>query len=191
MRKSTDMKALSVRRLVGTILLSVFVATTVRAEDDIAWNHRATQGAVTLTANPLSTESRTAFYSARGFTAETIRPYARVCGLSFGMQNHGTATLVTRLAEWHAIGADGKRISLRLPDAWDTQWEKAGVPQHAQIAFKWAQFQAENSFEPGDWIMGMATLENVPIPPFRIIARYHDNKGKHEIILEKLECSRD
>ena len=185
------MKSLPVRRLASTILLSAFVAAPVHAEDDIAWSHSATQGAVTLTANPLGTESRTAFYSARGFTAETIRPYAKACGLSFGMQNHGTATLVTRLAEWHAIGADGKRISLHLPEAWDAQWGKAGVPQPARIAFKWAQFQAENTFEPGDWIMGMATLEYVPTPSFRIIARYHDNKGEHEIILDKLECSRD
>ena len=77
------------------------------------------------------------------------------------------------------------------PEAWDAQWEKAGVSQTARIAFRWAQFQADNTFEPGDWIMGMATLESVPTAPFRLIARYHDNKGDHEIVLDKLECARD
>lgn len=185
------MNALHVRRLVSTILLSAFVTITVRAENDSAWNHRATQGAVTLTANPLGTGSRTAFYTARGFFAKAIQPYAQACGLSFGMHNHGTATLVTRLTQWHAIGANGRRILLRLPETWQVQWQKAGVLQAAQIAFKWAQFQAENSLQPGDWIMGMATLESVPIPPFRLIARYHDNKGKHEIVLDELECAHD
>lgn len=26
---------------------------------------------------------------------------------------------------------------------------------------------------------------------FRLITRYHDNKGNHEIVLDKLECAHD
>lgn len=178
--------------LACAFLLAALAAAPLRAEDDIAWQHRVTQDGVTLTANSLGTASRAAFYLARGFTESTLQPYARACGFSFGLRNRGTATLATRLTDWHAVGADGRQIALRLPEAWDAQWEKAGVPQAARIAFRWAQFQTENIFEPGDWIMGMVTLETPPPAPFRLIARYHNNKGDHEeIVLDKLECAHD
>lgn len=160
-------------------------------EGDIEWRHQVTRDAVTLTANPLSTAARTAFYGARGFGSGTIKPYATACGLSFGMQNGGTATLATRLTDWYAIDADGKQISLHSPARWDAEWRKAGVALAARIAFRWAQFQAENVFEPGDWIMGMATLTATPAGPFRLVVKYRDDKGTHEIDLDKLVCTRD
>ncbi|MDP1653777.1 MAG: hypothetical protein Q8L56_13750 [Rhodocyclaceae bacterium] len=178
-------------RLLVVLLLSAVSSLPARADGDIAWAHRTTHRAVTLTANPLGTASRTAFYTARGFPEATIRPYAQACGFSFGMQNNGTATLVTRLADWRAIGAAGHAVRLRPPTEWDAQWAKAQVPEAARIAFRWAQFQAENVFEAGDWIMGMATLQ-APLPgTFRLVARYHDDKGDHEIVLDKLACAND
>lgn len=173
------------------LLLSVLSSAVLAEDADIEWRHQVTRNAVTLTANPLSTAARTAFYGARGFGGDTIKPYAAACGFSFGMQNGGTRTLTTRLADWHVLGADGKRIALRSPEDWDATWEKAGVPQPARIAFRWAQFQSENAFAPGDWIMGMATLEAAPTGPFRLVASYSDSKGHHEINLDQLDCARD
>ena len=178
-------------RLLAVFVLLAGISLLAHSDGDIEWRHRATQGAVTLTANPLDVASRTAFYAARGFPGATIRPYAQACGFSFGMQNNGTATLVTRLADWRAIGADGRAVRLRLPTEWDAQWAKAQVPEPARIAFRWAQFQAENTFEAGDWIMGMATLKTPLSGTFRLVARYHDDKGNHEIILDKLACAND
>ncbi|MCX7168529.1 MAG: hypothetical protein NTV11_19970 [Rhodocyclales bacterium] len=166
-------------------------AVVCHAAEDIEWRHRATQGGVTLTANPLTTEQGTAFYVARGFSEAAIRPYAQACGFSIGMRNTSPRRVRTTLADWHAIGVDGRRVRLRTPAAWDTNWALASVSEPARIAFRWAQFQAENTFEAGDWIMGMVTLDE-PLPgSFRLIARYHDEKGTHEIVLDKLTCSRD
>jgi len=163
--------------------------TALAAEQE--WRHRSSQGGVTLTANPLSSVSRVAFYESRGFTTGQVRPYASACAFSFGLQNDSARAITTRLRDWHAVGADGRQVGLRLPESWDAEWKKAAVPQPARIAFRWAQFQAENSFEPGDWIMGMATLEAPLHGNFRIVARYRDTKGDHEIVLDKLACARD
>jgi hypothetical protein len=71
------------------------------------------------------------------------------------------------------------------------EWVKSGVSEAARIAFRWAQFQSENTFEPGDWIMGMATLE-VPLSgTFRLVTQYRDDKGNHEIVLDMLSCAKD
>lgn len=161
------------------------------AAEDTEWRHRAGQGRVTLSANPLGAAQRTAFYQARGFSAKAIRPYAQACGFSLGMRNMGTRSIRTRLADWRAIGADGRQVGLRLPARWESDWAQANVPESARIAFRWAQFQAENDFDAGDWIMGMATLES-PLPgKFRLIARYEDDNASHEIALDELSCAHD
>lgn len=176
--------------------LAIFAAFAMQAAvchavEDIEWRHRAAREGVTLTANPLTAEQRTAFYIARGFSEVAIRPYAQTCGFSFGMRNASARPVHTVLADWHAIGGDGRRVRLRPPAAWDTDWVSTNVSAPARIAFRWAQFQAENRFEAGDWIMGMATLES-PLPGrFRLIARYRDEKGSHEIVLDKLACGGD
>ena len=181
---------MSIRRIALLVALAM-LAGVCRAGEDIDWRHRATQGTVTLTANPLGVVSRAAFYTARGFAAAAIRPYAEACGFSFGMQNDGAGTLSTRLADWRAVGADGRAVRLRLPAEWDLQWAAAQVPGAGRIAFRWAQFQAENVFEAGDWIMGMATLET-PLPgSFRLVVRYHVEKGSNEIVLDNLVCARE
>lgn len=155
------------------------------------WRHRSSQGGVTLTANPLSAVARKAFYESRGFRAEQIEPYVKACGFSFGLQNDSNQAIVTQLRDWHAVAADGRQVGLRLPESWDAEWEQAAVPQPARIAFRWAQFQAENSFEPGDWIMGMATLAAPLGGEFRLVAHYRDTKGDHEIVLDRLACAGD
>lgn len=164
-------------------------------EADIAWKHVAEAAEVRLTANPLGIASRIAFYAARGFPAEAIRPYAQACGFSLGMHNGSAATVRTRLADWQAVGADGRTVALRPPASWDARWDAAGISPPARIAFRWAQFQAENVFEPGDWIMGMATLDGTPAEPFRIVARFRDavtdRAAGQETVLQGLECARD
>jgi hypothetical protein len=173
------------------LLLSVVSSAVPAAEADIVWHHQARIGKMAVMANPLDKGSRTAFYAARGFTADAIRPYAETCGLSFGMRNDSAATIAVNLTQWRAIGADGKVVGFILPATWDEHWRKVGVAQTARIAFRWAQFQSENVFAPGDWIMGMATLEAAPARPFRIVASYQDEKGSHEIVLDRLACARD
>lgn len=185
------MAALFLRVPATLLLWSTLAASSAHADSDIEWRHRAMHGSVTLSANPLGVASRTAFYAARGFPVAAIRPYAQSCGFSFGMQNTGTTMLSTRLADWYAVDAEGKRVALRPPEAWDADWERAAVPPAARIAFRWAQFQAENVFEAGDWIMGMATLETALPGIFRLVARYHDDKGNHEIVLDRLACAHD
>ena len=51
---------MNIRLLIVCALLSS-ASLFVRAEDETTWTHRASQGAVVLTANPLGSESRTAF----------------------------------------------------------------------------------------------------------------------------------
>lgn len=181
------------RKCLGVFLkgMASMVIASGCAADDGAWSHGGQHGSVSLGVKPLPRSWRSAFYVNRGFSSQVISPYAAACGFSFGMRNEGTATVETRLKEWRAVDAAGKEIRFRLPESWDVEWERADVPPSARIAFHWAQFQSENTFEPGDWIMGMATLAAMPQRPFRLIANYRDSRGEHEIHIEQLDCAPD
>jgi hypothetical protein len=176
-------------RLLAMVGVSLFATGATATE--IQWKYRAVHGTVSLMANPLGAASRLSFYEGRGFATSEIQPYAKACGFSFGMLNEGSGAIVTELKSWRAIGADGKEIRFRLPEEWEADWRKANLSEPARIAFRWAQFQSDNTFEPGDWIMGMATLTAAPKSPFNIIARFTDTKGEHELHLDKLYCADD
>lgn len=188
------MRSMASRKRLGRLAagsLWAIVLTGLCAADDGNGPHRGQHGGVSLDISPLLQKWRSAFYVNRGFDATVIRPYAAACGFSFGMRNAGDIAIETRLSDWRAVGADGTAIALRLPESWEAEWERAGVSQSARIAFHWAQFQGENVFAPGDWIMGMATLAATPQAPFRLHASYRDAGGEHEILIEQLNCADD
>lgn len=167
------------------------VGERARAADEIVWRHRVEADSLMLSANPQTAAQRTAFYLARGFSMQSIEAYARACGFSFAIHNRSRQVLAIRLADWYALGADGRRIRLRLPHEWESHWQRAGVPEAARLAFRWAQLQAESSFDADDWIMGMVTLEQPVAGVFRLVAGYKDANGYHEITLDQLACSHD
>lgn len=155
---------------------------------DIEWRHLVQRGSVTLKLNPLGSTQRQAFYVARGFTAEQIAPYARSCGFSIGFLNNSPQELHTDLRTWYVMDRAGQKTSLRLPDAWDAEWARHQIASAQRIAFRWAQFQRENTFEPGDWIMGMATLERSVSGPFQLVAPYRLGQEIQEITIDGIRC---
>jgi hypothetical protein len=156
------------------------------AQSQSPW-HGARAG-VAVKATALTRPAVLAFYQARGFSAEAIAPYADACVFSFEVRNAGKGPLRLRLAEWRAAGGPGG-MRFRLPEEWDADWERQGVPQAARIAFRWAQFQAEQEFAPGDWIMGMAALQPRPAGPFRLVTVFHRGDRRHEIAIDNVACA--
>ena len=131
----------------------------------------------------LSREQVLAFYSARGFSANALRPYADACVLSFTLHNDTATTLRYRLADWKAGD-----VPFTAVESWEQGWENAKVAQSARIAFRWAQLPPDQEFAPGDWIMGMAALSAHPMGTFRITVRYQGETGAHESATEPLRC---
>ncbi len=141
-----------------------------------------------LKVTPLSAEQKTAFYLARGFTAAEIEPYARACGFSFSLENREQPLLRYRLVNW-SIEAEGRVRRFVLPSDWDREWERRGLGASPRIAFRWAQFPAEQEFARGDWIMGMASLLERPAGPLRILARIDLGEQTLELPIDSLFCA--
>lgn len=156
------------------------------AQPATSWN--AALDGVEIKVSALQREQTAAFYQARGFAAETVAAYAAACGFAFELRNAGRNSVRLRLADWRAEDKGGA-ARFRRPDEWDAEWERRGVAEPARIAFRWAQFQAEQEFAPGDWIMGMAALERRIAGPFRLVLRFKTGKRQHEIAIDNLRCA--
>lgn len=164
-------------------LLALAGALPAAAQSQSPWHGE--RGGAAAKATALTRSAVLAFYQARGFPAEAIVPYADACVFSFELQNKTKRTLRLRLADWRAAGS----IRFRPAESWEAEWARRNVPEPARIAFRWAQFQSELEFAPGDWIMGMAALERRPEGAFRLTIPYTIGKKKHEITLEQLACA--
>ena len=143
---------------------------------------------VEVKATPLTRPAVLAFYQARGFSAQAISPYADACVFSFELRNTTRKTLRLRLADWRAQTAAGT-LRFRLPQSWEAEWTRRGVGEPARIAFRWAQFQAEQEFAPGDWIMGMAAVERRHDGRFRLVIPYTIGNRNHEIAIDNVACA--
>lgn len=176
-----------------TVLSKIVVACTcctaispALAQPVPSWN--AARNGVEIKVSALKREQSAAFYQARGFAAETVAPYTAACGFAFELRNTGKSSVRLRLADWRAAGkAGGARFT--LPDDWDAEWQRRGATEPARVAFRWAQFPAEQEFAPGDWIMGMATLERRLAGPFRLTLRFSEKQRQHEIALDNVTCA--
>jgi hypothetical protein len=177
---------LSVSRQAVLFALALMPALPVVAQSQPAWH--GARGGVEVKASALTRPAVQAFYQARGFSAEAIAPYAEACVFSFEVRNTTKKPLRLRLADWRAEDRAGS-ARFGLPDAWEAEWARRGVAEPARIAFRWAQFQAEQEFAPGDWIMGMAAVVRRPDGRFRLIIPYTIGNRSHEIAIDNVACA--
>jgi hypothetical protein len=127
----------------------------------IATDWQLRERGATLGASRITPTQARAFYRARGFDPDAASHYAAACVFQLVLRNDAGGTLRYRLSDWR-IGTAGHWRSFVPLETWEQEWLRRGVSDGARVAFRWAQFPAEQEFAPGDWIMGMAAL--VPRP---------------------------
>ena len=130
----------------------------------LSWETR--DRGVSLTVAQIPRSQALAFYRARGFEPQSAAHYADACVFQLVLRNESDGKpLRSRLADWLVRTSAGALHFVPL-QFWEREWERRGVNEAARIAFRWAQFPAEQQFEAGDWIMGMAALAPRPAGAF-------------------------
>lgn len=185
------------RRLPGMLLLAAM--PTLAAVQQIAeegsglpgWRWQSDGAAFTF--NQRMPDQTRAFFQGRGFLAEQAELLARDCVFQAIIRNDAAATapLVLDLAEWRVLPAGGTAQSLKLEAEWQKEWEQRQVSQAARIAFRWALFPTEQSFEPGDWNMGMITLGLPPGSRFELEVVWRRNGETRRQRFPGMYCAAD
>lgn len=131
------------------------------------------------------------FYLARGFSETAANAYARGCIFQTEFQNESLpAAIRFALADWRVLTPKGERPLTLEPD-WQREWAKLGVSAAARSAFRWAQYPAEHSYEPGDWNMGMTSYGLPPGSRFDLRFTWTGQDGAHRALVRDLRCADD
>ncbi len=131
-----------------------------------------------------------AFFTARGFDQAAAEAYAQACVFQTVLRNESAATIATHPADWRAH-AGKERLAPKLDKDWLPEWKKRGLPESARIAFRWAQFPAGQTFEPGDWNQGMTAFALPRRAGFDLVVQWRENGQIRKNILKGVKCAED
>ena len=149
----------------------------------------ATEG-VLFSLTQILPEQARAFYVNRGFTLDQINAYASSCVYMTVLRNDSAPGVVHFVTNDWTVSVDQQEHQLKNIGEWIAQLEAGGAQKSPLIAFRWAQFPAEQEYEPGgDWNQGMLSIGLPAESQFDITARW-DIEGKpFEAKLKGVRCA--
>lgn len=155
----------------------------------------ASAGGVTLSLTQILSDQLRAFYVNRGLTLAQIEAFATSCVFMTVLRNDSApGPIHFRRADWR-VRVDGEARPLVPTRDWLARLRKAGVKGPGLIAFRWAQFPAEQTYRPGgDWNQGMLSVGLAPGQSFDLMASWRvegapagSDRGK--LILKGVRCA--
>ena len=147
---------------------------------------------VTLSLTQILPDQVRAFYVNRGFSMDSIEPYATSCVYMTVLRNDGASGVAHfQLADWRVVTASEDRAPLST-NGWLERLAPANQGKAAMIAFRWAQFPTQHAYQPGgDWNQGMLSIGLKPGERFKLIARWTVDGGTFEGELENVRCAHE
>jgi len=129
-----------------------------------------------------------AFFMGRGFNSKESDLVARSCVFQSIFRNDGKQPLSYDLDDWQ-ISYQGKQQHLLTRQRWDEKWQKLGVSQSAQIAFRWSLLPTRQSFQPGDYNWGMTSYGLLPGELFDLNLNLSVNGKMLSATIPAIECA--
>lgn len=153
------------------------------------WSIRA-QG-ILFSLTQILPEQLQAFYVNRGFTLEQIQPYVTSCVFMAVLRNDTAAAEIHYLQQqWSIISGDNTTPPTILTH-WLSRLEKSGVGKSALLTFRWAQFPAQQTYQPGgDWNQGMLSVGLPEDRLFNMVMRWNMLDESHEMTLKGVRCAK-
>lgn len=183
------------------VLPALLVAGPVAAADVEHSREQATgletwqwQGdGASFTFNQLLPDQSRAYFQGRGFQPMDAEPMALACVFQTIVRNPADADVPIEmdLSEWRVIPAQGNPGPPRLEIDWQEEWEPRGIGQSARIAFRWSMFPTRQTFQPGDWNMGMVTFGLPPGDRFDLELAWRQGNEPRRMHLDEMRCAPD
>jgi hypothetical protein len=140
------------------------------------------------------------FFQGRGFTKQQANDIATQCVLQTIVKNTASdktnPSLSVSLKDWR-VKVDGQLQGVKLKEDWAQQWvliedDNQKVKKSAQIAFRWATFPSEQTFEPGgDYNWGMISFGLKPGEKFDLHVFWKVDEQLNDEWIRGMECPMD
>ena len=174
------------------------VEKTVDKETQLsAW--KLNEGNFQLELIQRSPEQTRSFFQGRGFSPNIADDIATSCvfqtiGRNTEAENR-TDSVTVDLSEWRIVMADNQdKIAkpIKLKEDWDEEWKGANVSSASRIAFRWATYPSEQSFDPGgDFNWGMISIGPKPDTVFDLHIFWKQDDKKHDAWIKQMQCPKD
>ncbi len=148
-----------------------------------------------LTLKQAYPEQIRAFYLARGFPDKIAGEIANSCMFqtiaknTLNKSDKNAATITLEQALWK-VKTRSQTKGIKLKKIWDSQWQKQQLKPSARIAYRWATFPTQQSFEPsGDYNWGMTCFDLKPGTEFDVEISWKHGKIKKSAWMYSLSCA--
>lgn len=173
------------------ILSAAADVATETAADTGARSWILRDGPLELRLQQLTLDQTRAFYLGRGFNAAEAERISLGCVFQTIARNIGTeGSIALDLARWRLMTASGPR-PIKLKREWDREFEARGTPPAARIAFRWATFPTEQSFNPSDYNWGMTTFGLPPGSRFDLSLHWRIDGQPREAFIKSMSCAEE
>ncbi len=177
----------------GTQAVALVKSTTDTETQLVSWT--LTEHAFSLELIQRLPDQTRAFFQGRGFSNIVANDIATQCVLqSIGKNtssNMDTGSISYNLEDWE-IRNKSKTQGIKLKEQWDKEWSKNQVTPASRIAFRWATFPTQQSFNPGgDFNWGMISFGLSPGATFDLKVVWKQNNTTHSQWIRKIQCPTD
>ncbi|VAW59954.1 hypothetical protein MNBD_GAMMA08-1119 [hydrothermal vent metagenome] len=131
------------------------------------------------------------FFEGRGFSKKITNNIAQSCVFQTITRNTSKAkdqTIHVALKNW-SIKINNKTRAIKLKEDWDKEWTDNDVKPASRLAFRWATFPTEQSFEPsGDYNWGMISFGPKPGSQFDLYIEWKNNNKTKSVWIKNMTC---
>jgi len=134
------------------------------------------------------------FFEARGFSKKTTHDIANSCVFQTITRNTSKETnraIQVSLKTWR-IKINNQSQPIKLKETWDKEWNKSQVKASSRLAFRWATFPTEQTFEPsGDYNWGMISFGPEPGSTFDLYVEWKSNNKLKSQWIKNMTCPKN
>jgi hypothetical protein len=136
-----------------------------------------------------------AFFLARGFNKAQVERVAQSCIFQTVFTNTSNlgdtpSPLSYDLNNWQVM-VNGESHSMKLREDWDRQWRAEKVKKAQRLAFEWALYPTQQSYQPGDFNWGMSSFNLVPGTRFDLKISWRQFGQSHSTLIKDMQCAED
>ena len=144
-----------------------------------------------------SPQQTRSFFQARGFSPKIANEIATQCVFQTIIKNtqaeNSTDAISISLKKWHITNKNSNEPKpIKLKEVWDKEWKDSDISNAARIAFRWATFPTQQTFDPGgDFNWGMISFGPKPDAVFNLRLFWKQGDKSHNAWIRNMQCPED